>query len=140
MEAKQKLINVPLSRKRSVPNPDSKSEETKQAGSSTWWLPLYLVFVAARPAMEIILLDQMFFQQSGPPTPQQVVEKSCSQYHRSSSIGCKTRRREKRRRSSLIRSKILDSKPSFSPKAPSSLTSNGLQRDSLASFVEFSLD
>ena len=90
--------------------------------------------------MEIILLDQMFFQQSGSPTPQQVVEKSCSQYHQSSSIGCKTRRREKRRQSSLIRSKILDSKLSFSPKAPSSLTSNGLQQDSLASFAESSLD
>ena len=58
MEAKQKLINVPLSRKRSVPNPDSKSEETKQAGSSTWWLPLYLVFAAE------IILHQLFFQHS----------------------------------------------------------------------------
>ena len=68
----------------------------------------------------------------------QPLDKSCSQYHQCSSIGCKTSNRWKRRKSSLTRSKILASKPRLSPKAPSSSTSSGLQRDSRVSSVESS--
>ena len=99
---------------------------------------VYIFCFCGRTSNEDNPPPPMFFQQSRSLARSQVVDKSCSQYHQFSSIGCKTRKSKKKRRSSRIRSKILASKLKSSPKVPSFLTSNGLQRDSLVSSEESS--